>query len=682
MGILLNVFETSLSGLKVWRLQIFASPKIIFQKMREFSYNRIAEGSFFDGFLFFKGDPEQVINELEKVNNQLERVSFIRDSLEEITLTPQNDGKLLKNLLYSLFEGELYRRGFIAPISKNKRALPDPVTYQTHKELFVKLNDDIGVLYGLRYMFEVCPRNVVRLWLDLYTPLWWVTEKRRLNRKEIREIDITLSELYTHKAILHPKERYRKVLKIIDILFPGEAIELKFSDGNLVSFSKDMYAILESGEAHATSFSYNVLDEPYLRFKYAISKNPRDVIRHKPYVFRASSRDIHVKVIIDKAIKNEFFNFFKKLRDGYAGNYITWPGLRALTGAELSLSDSDIISLDSQDYIYEDALKKIMTVSSERDKNVVIFFVVPRLMGKFYYKIKALALQKQVPVQFLLKDTLTKEPLEFTLMNIGVALIAKLGGIPWILRNPLTQTNSLFVGIAFHVDHESKDIYYGVVEVFDKFGKQLECKIKMYKSLSRIHSIRGLYIPKKDMENILEDLIEKYEPREIIFHKSATFHKEEKEAIGNICRRKNIQYALVHIERSNPYRVYGVNNEGYVISPLRGTVVLDKYNMNRAILLTTGIVMLDGKLRMWHDLGTPRPLEIMIEENTTRYSIREISEQVLALTKLDWNTTEISLRVPITLKYSNKAAKLAPYLNLKDIASSGLLEISDVRFLI
>jgi hypothetical protein len=70
------------------------------------------------------------------------------------------------------------------------------------------------------------------------------------------------------------------------------------------------------------------------------------------------------------------------------------------------------------------------------------------------------------------------------------------------------------------------------------------------------------------------------------------------------------------------------------------------------------------------------------EENTTRDNIREISEQVLVLTKLDWNTTEISLRVPITLKYSNKAAQLAPYLNLKEIASPGLLEISDLRFLI
>jgi len=682
MSILLNAFETSLSSLKVWRLQILASPKFIFQKIKEFSYNRIAEGSFSEGFLFFKGDPEQVINELEKVNNQSERVYFIRDSLEETTLTPQRDGKLFKNLLYSLFEGELYRRGFIAPVSKSKRALPNPVTYETHKELFVKLNNDIGVLYGLRYMFEICPRNIVRLWLDLYTPLWWITEKRRLNRKEIREIDLTLSEQYTRKAILRPKDRYKKTLKIIDILFPDEFIELKFSDGDIISFSKNMYLISDIGEVHSTSFSYNIIDEPSLRFKYAISKNPRDVIRYKPYFFGISPRDFHVKVIIDKATKNEFFNFFKKLKDGYTGNYTRWPGFRALTGAELYLSNSDIIPFDGQDYIYEDVLNKLMTVFSERDKNLVIFFVVPRFMSRLYYKIKALALQKQVPVQFILKDTLTKEPLEFTLMNIGVALIAKLGGIPWILQKPLTLTRSLFVGIAFHLDHESKDIYYGVVEVFDKFGRQLECKIQMYRSPVTIQNVRGLYIPRKHVENILTELIKKYQPREIIFHKSAPFHKEEKETIGDICKKENVQYALLHIEKSNPYRLYMAYSEEPDIAPIRGTLVFDAYNKNRAILSTTGTVMLDHKLRRWSGIGTPRPLEIMVEDNTTKYSLREISEQILALTKLDWNTTEISLRVPITLKYSNKAAKLAPHLNLKDVASSGLLEISDVRFLI
>jgi hypothetical protein len=50
------------------------------------------------------------------------------------------------------------------------------------------------------------------------------------------------------------------------------------------------------------------------------------------------------------------------------------------------------------------------------------------------------------------------------------------------------------------------------------------------------------------------------------------------------------------------------------------------------------------------------------------------------LTKLDWNTTEVSVKLPITLKYSNKAANLAPY--LKNEEGRGPLEITDLRFLI
>jgi argonaute-like protein implicated in RNA metabolism and viral defense len=85
-------------------------------------------------------------------------------------------------------------------------------------------------------------------------------------------------------------------------------------------------------------------------------------------------------------------------------------------------------------------------------------------------------------------------------------------------------------------------------------------------------------------------------------------------------------------------------------------------------------------MKKWSGIGTPKPLEINLEINNTQYSISEIAKQILALTKLDWNTTEVSVKLPITLKYSNKAANLAPYLRSDE--GEGLPEITDLRFLI
>lgn len=630
----------------------------------------------FGGLLFFKGNPQKVINVLEKQRSQLESELFIRKDFEETTLMPHRDEKVIKGLLYSLFEGELYRKGWRAPIGKRKRALPQ--SFESNREFYLEIGKDAVVLFGLKYMFDISSDKNLRLWLDVYAPIWHISENRLMHREEI---DATLRELYIRKALLPPKHRYMKTLQIIKNIFKDEVIELEFCDGDHISFTEEMYSVSPTVEDDGvdSSFSFSIIDEPYLRFKYGFSRNPREVVRLKAYGYGVSARKFHIKAIIDRAIKEDFIDFFKKLRDGYRGNYARWPGFQSVTGVDLSFDESvDIIYLDSARPLEQEIQHCLLQASSESNSAVVTFLAVPELRHRLYYKVKAFAIQRRMPIQVILKDTLKKEPLEFTLMNIGVALYAKGGGIPWVLKSPLSQTRSLFVGISFHLDHESKNIYYGVMEIFDKFGKHLDCKIQMYRSAFNIRNTRGLYIPKKDAEEILSELIRKYNPYEIIFHKSAPFHKEEKEAIEKVCGR-DILYSLVHIERSNPYRVY---TEEFNFTPIRGTLIYDMHNNNRAILTTTGHAVLDttGRKKEWRGIGTPRPLEIMLERNTTKHNLREINEQILSLTKLDWNTTEISIRSPITLKYSNKAANIAPY--LKHDIEQGLIEITDLRFLI
>jgi hypothetical protein len=537
------------------------------------------------------------------------------------------------------------------------------------------LKKDVVVLFGLRYMFEVSWEGKLRLWFDVYAPLWSISEKRPLHRKEI---DSELKELYVQKALLRPKHRYTKTLELIKTIFEDKSIKLEFCDGDHFSFPKEMYKISHSMEEtqHGDSFSYIRIEEPYLKFKLASSKNPRSITRLKAYGYGTSIKDLHIKAILYESAKEAFLSFFQKLRNGFSGSYMYWPGFQTVTGVNLFFDEEhDVRYLDD---LSEEVIREcLLQVFSESYDKTVTLLVVPELPHGFYYKIKALALQKGKPLQIILTKTLEKEPLEFTLMNIGVAMYAKGGGIPWIPASPLTQTRSLFIGISFHVDHELKDIYYGVMEVFDKFGRHLECKIRMYSSPTEIKSVRGLYIPEDDAERILIDLVKEYNPHEIIFHKSAPFHKEEEKAIENMCKEEEIAYCLVHIERANPYRIYMEEDN---FTPIRGTIVFDMYDRNRAILNTTGQTILDlGKIRPWSGIGTPRPLEIKLEKNTTKHNLREIAEQILTLTKLDWNTTEILVKSPITLKYSNKAANLAPY--LRGEVGKGPIEVADIRFL-
>jgi hypothetical protein len=663
----LNVFETSPRIFKVWRIPIVAEPKTIFPKIRELSQYRIADSMFHNGYLYFKGNSDKVINELSK------GAIIVGTPLENISLDPQSqlDEKILKVLLYSVFERELNERGWRAPLGKRKRALPE---LSSKNEVFYQeLSKDLYVLFGLKYMYDFSSRKNVRLWIDLYSPIWSLSESRPLTKKEINS---KINEQYVRRALLSPKQRHDKTLELINTLFNDEYIELRFCDGEKISFSKEMCKVSAGNEATLSAYSFvcGKIDEPNLRFKLGNSPNPRDVVRLRVYGYGMSVKDLHLKVIVSESTKSELSDFVKKLMEGFSGRYMSWRGFKAVTGAEISFHEnSDIITLD--DFSTEHILSALRYVSSVSDDKTVILLVLPNTLGRFYFRIKSEALVRRVPLQLILNDSLKKEPLEFTLINMGIALYAKRGGIPWIPTNSLMQKRGLLIGISFHIDHENKNIYYCVVEVFDKFGRHIKCAIRTYSLPSQIKSIKGLYIPREDAERILENIVKEYDPREIILHKSAPFHKEEKDAIESVCQRKGISYCLVHIERTNLYRVYNFDKD---LTPIRGTIIYD--SINRAILNTTGHAVI-GKIKKWSGMGTPKPLEIKFEINKTQYSISEIAKQILALTKLDWNTTKVSVKIPITLKYSNKAANLAPYLK-KEEEGRAPLEITDFRFLI
>lgn len=668
--LLLNAFQSSsaaLSNLKVWKMPVATTDmKGLYTIFKQLSRNKVADCVFHKDSVYFKGDPKSVREKLSGLPD-----IFIGSELSEVALSPLTYGNLIKVLLYSVFERELENKNWRV-LTKRKRAFPFPDG--KNGELYLELADEKLVLFGLKYMFEIHPNNDILLWLDIYAPLWSIADKRRLTRNEIDE---KLKKAYVNKALLRTKERFQKLLRILNTLFPEKVITLEFCDGTSISFSKRSYEApsVQEGYVSQEPFQWSLLEEPFLRFKYGYSRNPRKIINQIAYSYGVVKK-IHVKAVATRSPKENFINLYRKINEGFSGKYMPWPGFSKVTGAELLFNEKDdIIEVEGNDE--KDVLRGLIEASNGAKENTVIFIVLPNVSSRTYYMIKAEALHRKVPTQIILKDTLVKEPLEFTIMNIATALYAKAGGIPWVLKDPLTVKRGLFIGIAFHLDHTMKGIYYGVMEVFNRYGAHLVCKARMYNYRDEIRSVRGLFIPRREAEEILKSLIREYKPREITFHKSAPFHREEKEAIENVCDENGVEYYLVHIEGTNPYRVCAPQLD---YTPLRGTIVFDTANNNRTILMTTGQSATEhGKISSWRGIGTPRPIEITIEGRRGNENIRELCEQVLALTKLDWNTTEISIRLPITLKYPRKAARLVKH--FKGIRE-GLVDIADFRYLI
>jgi len=255
-------------------------------------------------------------------------------------------------------------------------------------------------------------------------------------------------------------------------------------------------------------------------------------------------------------------------------------------------------------------------------------------------------------------------------MNLATAIYAKSGGTPWLHDGPIIPAG-VFIGIAFtkpKIQQETTStkelFYYGVLTVYNKFGKYLDTRVKSLTievpRTRKIKGTKGLYIPKEDMIELIREVISHYNPPIIIIHKSSRFHSEEKEAIQETLKEKDIDYVLTHVESSNPYRGFGEEEHGY--NTIRGDLLLDQEIPNRAIFFTTGCTQSDKGIKLRKRPGTPRPLELEIEDNTSPFDTKEIASHILSLTKLDWNTTDIEVRTPVTIKYARRAAMLAPYM--------------------
>ena len=83
---------------------------------------------------------------------------------------------------------------------------------------------------------------------------------------------------------------------------------------------------------------------------------------------------------------------------------------------------------------------------------------------------------------------------------------------------------------------------------------------------------------------------------------------------------------------------------------LRGTLI--SLTENEHILFTSGYV---SRIRTYPGHSIPQPLLIIHEGDS---EIKEICNEILGLTKLNWNTTEFSTELPITLAFSTKVGQI------------------------
>jgi hypothetical protein len=301
-----------------------------------------------------------------------------------------------------------------------------------------------------------------------------------------------------------------------------------------------------------------------------------------------------------------------------------------------------------------DQLSLFQPTDKEREEAEALRTTSDELLFRSFYralKARASSHANAVPIQVLRHDTVRREDGKnlghsraTRAWNFATTVFYKAGGIPW--RPAALPRNVCFIGISFHhLRRRSGGIVYA--SVAQAVSSELEPFTLKGATIDKDQRRdKHPYLLEDQAEALLSEVFAKYKfaagvaPDRIVVHKSTSYEPEEAAGFRRAAHDEVATCDLVWM-RATSFRLVRRGFE----EAARGTfckVDEDSY------LFTVGRVPWWGEYPGPH---IPAPLQIGSSGET---DLRERAKEILALSKVDWNTTEGISRLPITLSFARK----------------------------
>lgn len=235
--------------------------------------------------------------------------------------------------------------------------------------------------------------------------------------------------------------------------------------------------------------------------------------------------------------------------------------------------------------------------------------------------------------------------------NFTTALYHKAGGSPWRLAE--VESGTCFVGISFYREilSDNPAMRTSMAQAFTAAGDGYVLRGNTFEWNERERG-RSPHLTKDLAASLLRDVIEMYKkqnrerlPGRLVIHKSSRFTEDELlgfEAACELIPRKDF-VAL----GSRGLQFYRTGD----YPALRGTYV--KFSESDLLLYTSGYVPF---LRTYPGPRVPQPLEVLEHHGDSPWDT--VLREILALTKMNWNTADFACRDPITLAFSRRVGQI------------------------
>ena len=284
--------------------------------------------------------------------------------------------------------------------------------------------------------------------------------------------------------------------------------------------------------------------------------------------------------------------------------------------------------------------------------------------------LKAEAMQYGIPTQIVWPRTLTEiksdessqQDAATRAWNFITALYHKAGGSPWRLAE--IEPGTCFVGISFYreLSDKSPHLRTSMAQAFTAAGDGYVLRGNTFEWNESEHG-KSPHLDAKMASTLMSDVLSLYQrqnrgcyPSRVVVHKTSRFWEEELTGFEEACQIiPRTDFVALGQRGIQFYRLGDY-------PPLRGTYV--KLDDSDLILYTTGYI---PYLKTYPGARVPRPLEIIEHHGDSPWNV--ILAEIMALTKMNWNTANFACSDPVTIAFSKRVgqilAELPPNLSLR-----------------
>jgi len=247
------------------------------------------------------------------------------------------------------------------------------------------------------------------------------------------------------------------------------------------------------------------------------------------------------------------------------------------------------------------------------------------------------------------KDSKKKDELRSTYYGIvffvATGMFIQAGGIPWVLGDKLKAHCHIGIDVG---GKEARVACYGYL--FDQIGRVIGTEVGTAQSGELVETGRI----KRAIIKLLSKIKAKHGTRIIITRDGRLLDEEKqgiKEAVDEYLSQeitKSLDLAVVEIRKNVPFHIYDIINR-WVKNPLIGRYAL--IDENTAVLCTTGYPLITQ--------GVAEPLLIYAYNMYGEFKIREILQDILYLSELNWIAGDKPSKLPVTISLAEDRALFA-----------------------